>query len=323
MGKRVSFEAGKDDDGKRLDTICRRILSGLRLDEIQKAIRKGDIRIDGMKSDPAERVYKGNKVDIYEVLVMKAQSLPPRPRIAHKNPRKLGNLDLSALIIRRNEHVIVFNKPRGVLVHGPNSLDSLVKSQVVSPSLSFQPGPLHRLDQNTSGLLVFGLNLEAARVFDRLLRSSLLEKTYLALLRGELTQKTECHLPLLKDSELGLVKTDPLGKPSATEFVPVLQKNGLTLALCYPRTGRTHQIRVHAQAIGHPLAGDGKYGGGKLEDGFVLHAWRLRYPESASSVLGPAPIYAPPPSNSLSSLLRHLALHAHQIEQFLARMEGL
>ncbi len=322
MGKRQTFKTTKDDDGKRLDAICRRILAGLGLGVIQKAIRKGDIRIDGKRAHPDDRVQAGKILEIYEQLVEKAQNSPPRPRLAHKSPRRWNMLDLEAMIVRRNDHVIVFNKARGVLVHGPDSLDSLVKTHLPSQSLSFQPGPLHRLDQNTSGLVVFGLSLEAARVFDHLLRSGLLKKTYLALLCGQMIQKRECRLPLLKDSQRGLVQPDPSGKPSATDFVPLLAKNGLTLALCYPRTGRTHQIRVHAQAIGHPLAGDGKYGGGKLEGGFVLHAWRLHYPKEAYSVLGPPPLIAHLPSPSRNSILTRLNVTAQELEKILERQEG-
>lgn len=313
MGSRLRFVATADDDGKRLDAVCRRLLPALGLGAIHKAIRKGDIRLSGRKAPADHRLRTGDELDIYEPLVRAGRGAPPRPKTAHKRPRRLMNEDLGNLLVRRTEHVVVFNKPRGVLVHGPDGLDTLVRALVPNQSLSYRPGPLHRLDQNTSGLIVFGISVQGARVFGGLLRSGQIDKSYVAILRGKLEVPVHCDAPLLKDAERGLVSVDPAGRPSRTEFHPLLFRNGCTLTLCRPRTGRTHQIRVHAREIGHPLAGDGKYGGGQFPGGFVLHAWRLGFPSQARAVLGDPPLVADLPPPSLDAILRHFGLTAAEL----------
>jgi len=319
MGRRRVFKTQSDDVGRRVDVVCRKLLPGISLGQIHKAIRKGDIRPDREKTTPEERLSEGNAVEIYEPLILKSNKLPARKPTSSKRPRRLEKLALSSLIVRQTPHLIIFNKPRGLLVHGPASLDAMVKSKMSSNSLSFQPGPLHRLDQNTSGLVVFSKSLQGAQVFSQLLKSGQLEKTYLAILRGTLRTPTECTAPLLKDEKVGIVKVDPSGLAAVTRFVPIHTQNNLSLVLCFPKTGRTHQIRVHAREIEHPLAGDGKYDGGELEGGFVLHAWRLRYPEQAWGALGQSPLLAELPTQSLKSILQNLQLNAEHFKALLAK----
>jgi 23S rRNA pseudouridine955/2504/2580 synthase len=170
-----------------------------------------------------------------------------------------------------------------------------------SPSLSFKPGPLHRLDKPTSGIIVFSTSLEGARNFSALLRSRKIRKTYLALLDGLLDRDETWEDALVRDSEQGKSFTAPHtndanAKEARTRVYPLTRTQDFTLARLEIDTGRTHQIRVQAAAHGHPLAGDRKYGGSEQRGGFLLHAWTLELPEQTLPGI-PRRLEAPLPDN--------------------------
>ncbi len=310
----------KDDNEKRLDAICRKLLPSLSLGEIQKAIRSGDVRINHKKTVSTSRPKAGDELSVYSPLFLRGHVGPERKRTMKKKPRRWDGGSLKDLIVWENDRIMAFNKPRGLLVHGPSSLDIMVKSAYPSNSLSFQPGPLHRLDQNTSGLVVFSRSLDGARIFSSLLKAGKIGKQYLALLKGKLDRKQTCREPLSKDPETGMVKIDPQGRPAVTHFKPLLSERGMTLAVCTLETGRTHQIRVHAQTLGFPLAGDSRYGGGQLSGGFVLHAFKLVFPhEDGGSLLGPIPLIAPMPQPSVRTLYEALGLTPDRLKEILKR----
>jgi 23S rRNA pseudouridine955/2504/2580 synthase len=179
----------------------------------------------------------------------------------------------------------VLNKPVGLAVHGPDSLETRVRAYLapkLAASLSFKPGPLHRLDKPTSGIIVFSTNLAGARNFSALLRERRIRKTYLALLDGVLERDETWEDALVRDKEQGKSFTADAGDDSAKEartrvyplaHTPMDRMPALTLARLEIDTGRTHQIRAQAAAHGHPLAGDRKYGGSGQRGGFLLHAW--------------------------------------------------
>jgi len=177
--------------------------------------------------------------------------------------------------------LLVLNKPAGVPVHGPGGLDIIVQKYLykkIPASLSFRPGPLHRLDQPTSGILVFSTSLAGAHYFTALTREGRLVKGYLALVEGLLTKEEVWEDRLVRDSQRhktlaanGAVD----GKAALTRVRPLASAAGLTLVRAVIGTGRTHQIRAQAALHGHPLAGDRKYGGGFQPEGFLLHAHTL------------------------------------------------
>ena len=160
-------------------------------------------------------------------------------------------------------------------------LDERVRAWLPSSGLSFRPGPLHRLDRETSGIVVFSRTLAGAQIFSRALHDRQVRKTYLAVLSGRLASSFEAAAALLRDQEAQVTRADSQGRDSFTVFHPLAWADGLTLASAEIGTGRTHQIRVHAQLAGHPLAGDRKYGGVPLpglDVPFLLHAWKLECP---------------------------------------------
>jgi 23S rRNA pseudouridine955/2504/2580 synthase len=203
----------------------------------------------------------------------------------------------------------VFNKPPGLATHGGDSPDTLVRAWLggkLPPSLSFKPGPLHRLDKPTSGAVAFSETIEGARLFSRLLRERKAAKTYLAIVEGRMAGEAVWQDALARDSHAGKTfAADRAGAKftagkNALTAVTALASNGShTLIEARIVTGRTHQIRAQAAAHGHPLAGDRKYGGKFAEGkrfpgGFFLHAWKL---DLGGHVAGfPHPLIAPLPT---------------------------
>jgi 23S rRNA pseudouridine955/2504/2580 synthase len=172
------------------------------------------------------------------------------------------------------------------------------------PSLSFKPGPLHRLDRPTSGVIVFSLNLEGARFFSAMLREGRIKKQYLAIADGTLAKAGIWEDGLVRDADAK--KTAPLaasaakggagnGKQALTGVTPLaVSADGThSLLLAEIFTGRTHQIRAQAAARGHPLSGDKKYGGSRQNGGFFLHAWKIEIPPQGSG--SPYGVTAPLP----------------------------
>jgi 23S rRNA pseudouridine955/2504/2580 synthase len=203
-------------------------------------------------------------------------------------------------IIWEGADILILNKPAGLAVHGHaalngDTLEDRVRAYLAGklpPSLSFRPGPLHRLDKPASGIIVFSKTLRGAQLFSGFLREGKLRKRYLALLEGEPEKPALWEEMLVRD---GISRRDlppggktrvgsgPGAKQAVTAMTPLsaAKREGITLALLEIATGRTHQIRVQAASHGHPLWGDGKYGAksrGKGRGGFFLHALSLEFP---------------------------------------------
>jgi 23S rRNA pseudouridine955/2504/2580 synthase len=221
--------------------------------------------------------------------------------------------------------LLALNKPAGLAVHGPGfmspdsgrgpSLEALVRDYLapkLPPSLSFKPGPLHRLDKPTSGIIVFSTSLEGARNFSALMRERRIRKTYLAVLEGILDGNETWEDALLRDRELGKSFVLPAGhagpgfsRTARTRAYPLAHTTAgpakATLAMLGLDTGRTHQIRVQAAARGHPVAGDRKYGGRGQRGEVLLHAWTLELPEQALPEI-PRRLEAPLPEHFRSRI---------------------
>lgn len=280
---RVEFTAGADDHDRRLESVLRKLLPHQPLGVLHKALRRGDVRLNGAKASPDSKVQAGDTLAVWAPLV---------PPPAASNPTQAA---LPAdWVVYEDQDLLVVNKPSGVLVH-PGSgagrqgsdptLDERVRGYLAgsaSPSLSFRPGPLHRLDRETSGLIVFSRTLVGARSFSAAVADRKVTKTYLAVVEGELSGPQEVLDSLNRDSSKRISTVNPQGQEAASRFRPLAIARNLTLVEVDLGTGRTHQIRVHAQTLGHPLAGDLKYGGHRppegLERPWFLHAWKLESP---------------------------------------------
>ena len=299
----LTLTAGGDDDSRRIDRILRRAFPALPLSLLHRLIRKGRVSVDGRAARPGLQVRAGSAIVLAGV-----SGIPQRPA-----PNSPGIPDLDAVpVLARGGGIVIYDKPAGIAVHGPGSLDLAVKAQYeravstgeISRSLSFRPGPLHRLDKPTSGAVAFSQTLEGARLFSDLMRRRLIVKTYLAVLEGRINASAGdifWHDLLARDGNAGktLVGRSTGGtlkhREAGTAVKVIAANGGFTLAALRIVTGRTHQIRAQASSRGHPLAGDVKYGGKRRSGGLLLHALRMDFAAGLPGL--PAAVTAPlPPS---------------------------
>ena len=268
----------KDDEGKRTDRIFRIVLGKMPLSRIYKEIRSGFLRINGKKTKEDAKVSEGDTVDVAEILIEFAE-----PAEHKKTEHTVNKEAFRKRIVFEDEGIIVINKKKGELVHSDGSskkftpLDQLVReylSDSMADSISFAPGPLHRLDRNTSGIIAFGKSAEGAREFSSALQNRETKKCYIALLDGVLneTERWEDHLTRDEKTNTTHVAKDGKGDLAITIAAPFLVSGGRTLAQVEIKTGRTHQIRCQASYHRHPLTGDAKYHGSSCETGYFLHS---------------------------------------------------
>jgi 23S rRNA pseudouridine955/2504/2580 synthase len=252
------LEVTEDQAGQRLDNFVHRLLGDLPRSRIYRVIRKGEVRVNGHRAGPDTRLQAHDKIRIPPVKV--------RPASEVGQPSG-GMLEaIQKAIVYEDGNLLVLDKPAGVAVHGGSG----VSFGAIEALRNLRPGEtlelVHRLDRDTSGVLLVARNAATLRTLHALLREKGdFEKRYLALVRGkwELGRK-RIDVPLRTDLRVGgerTVRPDAAGKPSVSEFRPIqFFGKRATLMEVTILTGRTHQIRVHAQHAGHPVAGDEKYG---------------------------------------------------------------
>jgi 23S rRNA pseudouridine955/2504/2580 synthase len=282
----LRLEAGTNDDGRRVDRILRRACADMPVSAIYRLLRTGRVLVDGKRTGASSRVGSGQIIEVRTAFV---------PKAAAVRKASAGRL----AVLYEGQGILAVNKPGGIT--SQETLGARVQAYLavkVEPSLSFRPGPLHRLDSEASGVMVFGSSLAGARLFSALMRGGLLRKTYVALLEGVLRGECAWDDRLLYDSrtrKTAVLDTrnagETAGRPARTRVFPVKAHGGLTLVRAEIETGRTHQIRAQAASHGFPIYGDRKYGG-KNPPPFFLHAVRLAFPEGCpfpDSITAPVP----------------------------------
>jgi len=307
---------GENDDGRRLDRLLRKALPDYSLPLIHRLIRQKKVLINGKPGKPDDRPAGGAKITILSLKDKPSDNFSSdRPKAENHNKKRLYAPDASdqLQILWEGDGLLAVNKPAGIAVHGPDSLETAVRSYLknkLPPSLSFKPGPLHRLDKPSSGIVVFSAGLEGARFFCALMKEHKIKKTYTAIVEGSIKKDMLWQNELVRDKEKKktfVSEENPDSKSAVTKIIPLAAKNGYSLIKAEIVTGRTHQIRAQAAFHGHPLAGDVKYGGKAIANEqfdkqfeisnkkavFFLHAQKLEFPKSGEP--GQRSIEAPLP----------------------------
>jgi 23S rRNA pseudouridine955/2504/2580 synthase len=250
------IEVCSENAGQRIDNFLLRMLKGVPKSAVYRILRKGEVRVNGSRTRPDYRLQTGDKVRIPPVRVAD----PAVPAV----PPQTVLIQLQQAILYEDQDLLIINKPPGLAVHkgsglGFGIIDALRLLRPATPSLQLA----HRLDRDTSGCLVLAKTLATLRAIHTTLQEGAMEKSYLALAKGHWQHGTlHFSMPLRKSlrGQERVVKTASDGKPAETCFQPISLFQRASLLKIGLTTGRTHQIRVHASSLEHPLAGDNKYG---------------------------------------------------------------
>jgi len=251
------LKAGERGDGQRLDNFLGRFLIDVPKTHIFRLIRKGEVRVNGKRAKPETRLLASDIVRVPPVRV--GAAAPPR----RASPAMIQGL--TGAIVYEDPRLLVIDKPAGIAVHGGSGISFGVIEALRAARPDENLELVHRIDRDTSGLLLVARKPAALRALHALMREGKVEKRYLALVRGKWELGTKrIDAPLRTDIRVGgerTVKAHESGKDAASVFKPVqFFGKRATLVEVELETGRTHQIRVHAEHAGYPLAGDEKYG---------------------------------------------------------------
>ncbi len=247
-----------EHDGQRIDNFLRTFLKGVPKSMIYRILRKGEVRVNKKRIKPEYKLIAGDELRIPPIRTSTRET----PEVSPKLERVA---QLEKAILYEDDALLVLNKPSGTAVHGGSGLSFGVIEglRALRPDARFLE-LVHRLDRDTSGILLVAKKRSALRSLHEQLREKTMQKDYLALVRGEWPSHLKSvKAPLLKNilqSGERVVKVSSEGKPSETRFKVEERFGFATLVKASPVTGRTHQIRVHTLHAGHPIAFDDRYG---------------------------------------------------------------
>jgi 23S rRNA pseudouridine955/2504/2580 synthase len=305
----VEIKAAKDDEHRRLDRVLRKFAPDTPLSHIYRLLRKGSVLVNGKKAGVGSaclRVMAGDVIAVPDEFSPRLNSVAGNRAGGASSEVSSVSQDARSRIVFENDDLLVVNKSAGMVVHGgalvqeQRNLAEMVESYLadaIPRSLSFKPGPLHRLDQPTSGLVMFSKSLAGARLFTALIRERKIVKRYLAIVDGRIERAERWRDDLIRNREerktfaaecAGSGSRD--SRHAETYVEPIASHSAYSLIRAEIHTGRTHQIRSQAALHGHPLAGDKKYGGSFLKTGLLLHAHSLEFPPETGLPVLNAPL---------------------------------
>jgi 23S rRNA pseudouridine955/2504/2580 synthase len=249
-------EIGPERDGQRIDNALVTLLKGVPKSMIYRLLRTGQVRVNGKRAKPDTRLAQGDTLRIPPVRVAE--------RPAEQGAPQAALAAVAEAVIFEDKHFLVIDKPAGMASHGGSGVSfgaiELLRQARPKDHLEL----VHRLDRDTSGVLVFARTRAGLTGLQAAIRAGEVTKQYLCLMVGRPNKaKFDVNAPLKKSVLQGgerMVRVAEDGKPSLTFFREMEQYPGARLMQATLGTGRTHQIRVHAAHVGHPLAGDPKYG---------------------------------------------------------------
>lgn len=310
MSEVRTFTVAPDDDGIRLDRWFKRHMADISFAQVSRWARTGQLRLDGKRATPGDRIEAGQSIRVPPA----EPSAPEKARPKRERPPLTEDQIAFAqeVVIHRDPQAIVINKPPGLATQGGTKTHEHVDGLLDALQFDAEGRPklVHRLDKDTSGALLLARTSRAATFFGKSFASRTARKVYWALVTGVPSiEDGFIDLPLAKQPGTGGEKMhvdEKEGLPARTRYRMIERAGNQTAWLeLQPLTGRTHQLRAHLAAIGHPIVGDGKYGGqdafltGGISRKMHLHARRIRidHPDG-----GRLDVTAEPPAHFAESL---------------------
>jgi len=324
--KRITIDASAE--GQRLDRWFRAAYPQVPYGHLQKLLRSGQIRVDGRRAKASQRLTAGQDLRLpplsdEAVPADRELSRQQSPKPASKQEARV----LEAALLYRDDYLLALNKAPGLAVQGGSGqsrhLDAMLDA--LRFEAESRPRLVHRLDKDTSGVLLLARSAEAARALTAAFRDKTARKLYWALVAGAPEKpRGVIDLPLAKQGKAGHEKVGlnrEEGQAATTLYRLVQRQGGVAWLLLMPLTGRTHQLRAHCALCGMPIVGDGKYGGAKafparpaLAKRLMLHAREIALPHPAEGTT--LRIVAPPPPHFAEAQQR-LGFRAERAEDAL------
>lgn len=264
-----------DHDGRRADRLIRSLWKEIPLGAIMKAIRTGQVRLDGKRISGDERIHTG-QILITPWDIQQARKISTHPK-AVKSSAPLETL-------YKDDNIWCVNKPVGLLsqpdTKGGDSLITRGLRELQWTRSDFSPVCVHRLDRNTSGIMIIALSGRWQRLLSQLFRERLIKKVYWAVVEGKPPVSGQIDIRLKKNEKLNRVTASNEGEDALTLYKRLASEDGFSLMELELITGRPHQARAHLASLGFPILGDAKYGGNvnRLVKRPFLHARSIEMP---------------------------------------------
>jgi 23S rRNA pseudouridine955/2504/2580 synthase len=267
-----------NEEGQRLDRFLKKYLNKANQSFIYKMIRKKNIKLNDLKAEPEAVLKKDDIVQLY---------LSDDTIEKFREKKTLMETEVHFKTVYEDDNILIVNKPIGLSsqpdeISSRNLVDEIkmyLDAKEENISFTFKPAVCNRLDKNTSGLVIAAKNYDTLKQTNKAIRERNIKKFYMAKVHGIIKQDLELKDYLIKDEYKNMVKIVKEDSDNAKEIVtyarPLRTEGNFTWLEIEIETGRAHQIRAHLSSIGHPVAGDKKYGRKDNEKFQVLHAYRL------------------------------------------------
>ena len=271
--------------GKRLDKFLNHEFD-ISFGAIQKIIRQKQVKVNNQKVDAAHKLLAGDQIEIFCNLALRAKNSESKSQIRATTISDFNIKKIISRIIYKDQNLIAIDKPSGLSTQGGSGVDYSVDDLL--KHLKFErtenPKLVHRLDRDTSGILLIARNKQVAEMMFQIFKEKQIQKTYLALVKGEFNKKSGIiNIPIRKKfigKNEKVYRDEIEGKEAITEYETIKNFTDISLMKLKPITGRTHQLRVHCKELGHPIINDVKYGGKEvirkdIAKNMCLHAYKI------------------------------------------------